>query len=162
MMDKLIQSPVSDSNACYVNKINDEITSFMDFGSGFTTTSIMTEKSEAVANTINTSPELFKDIKKIDKEGRVWFPATITIPGSGMVFADGTSKDDWGWTACKSIPLTEAEKKSGKFPKDQEFKMDMANLEQFPREKGFIDALDYIGFFSINFMNEDKLRDNSM
>ena len=58
--------------------------------------------------------------------------------------------------------MTEAEKKSGKFPADQEFKMDMTNLKQFPREKGFIDALDHIGFFSINFMNEDKLRDNSM
>ena len=63
-MDNLIQSPVSDSNACYVTKINDEITSYLDFGSGFTTTTLMKEDSEQVANAIETSPVLFKDIRK--------------------------------------------------------------------------------------------------
>ncbi len=150
-MDNLIQSPVSDSNACYVTKINDEITSYLDFGSGFTTTTLMKEDSEQVINAIETSPELFKDIRKKDSEGRVWFPATITVPNSGMVFADGTSKKDWGWSAVKSIPLSEEEIKSGRFPKGQTTKMDMNNVKKFPREKGFIDALEEIGFFGIDF-----------
>ena len=150
-MDNLIQSPVSDSNACYVTKINDEITSYLDFGSGFTTTTLMKEDSEQVANAIETSPELFKDIRKKDSEGRVWFPATITVPNSGMVFADGTSKKDWGWSAVKSIPLSEEEIKSGRFPAGQTTKMDMNNVKKFPREKGFIDALEEIGFFGIDF-----------
>ena len=150
-MDNLIQSPVSDSNACYVTKINDEITSYLDFGSGFTTTTLMKEDSEQVANAIETSPELFKDIRKKDSEGRVWFPATITVPNSGMVFADGTSKKDWGWSAVKSIPLSEEEIKSGRFPAGQTTKMDMNNVKKFPRDKGFIDALEEIGFFGIEF-----------
>lgn len=150
-MDNLIQSPVSDSNACYVTKINDEITSYLDFGSGFTTTTLMKEDSEQVANAIETSPELFKDIRKKDSEGRVWFPATITVPNSGMVFADGTSKKDWGWSAVKSIPLSEEEIKSGRFPEGQTTKMDMNNVKKFPRDKGFIDALEEIGFFGIDF-----------
>ena len=128
-MDNLIQSPVSDSNACYVTKINDELTSYLDFGSGFTTTTLMKE----------------------DSEGRVWFPATITVPNSGMVFADGTSKKDWGWSAVKSIPLSEEEIKSGRFPAGQTTKMDMNNVKKFPRDKGFIDALEEIGFFGIDF-----------
>ena len=150
-MDNLIQSPVSDSNACYVTKINDELTSYLDFGSGFTTTTLMKEDSEQVANAIETSPELFKDIRKKDSEGRVWFPATITVPNSGMVFADGTSKKDWGWSAVKSIPLSEEEIKSGRFPAGQTTKMDMNNVKKFPRDKGFIDALEEIGFFGIDF-----------
>ena len=150
-MDNLIQSPVSDSNACYVTKINDELTSYLDFGSGFTTTSLMKEDSEQVTNAIETSPELFKDIRKKDSEGRVWFPATITVPNSGMVFADGTSKKDWGWSAVKSIPLSEEEIKSGRFPAGQTTKMDMNNVKKFPRDKGFIDALEEIGFFGIDF-----------
>ena len=150
-MDNLIQSPVSDSNACYVTKINDEITSYLDFGSGFTTTTLMKEDSEQVINAIETSPELFKDIRKKDSEGRVWFPATITVPNSGMVFADGTSKKDWGWSAVKSIPLSEEEIKSGRFPAGQTTKMDMNNVKKFPRDKGFIDALEEIGFFGIDF-----------
>ena len=150
-MDNLIQSPVSDSNACYVTKINDELTSYLDFGSGFTTTTLMKEHSQQVANAIETSPELFKDIRKKDSEGRVWFPATITVPNSGMVFADGTSKKDWGWSAVKSIPLSEEEIKSGRFPAGQTTKMDMNNVKKFPRDKGFIDALEEIGFFGIDF-----------
>ena len=150
-MDNLIQSPVSDSNACYVTKINDELTSYLDFGSGFTTTTLMKEDSEQVANAIETSPELFKDIRKKDSEGRVWFPATITVPNSGMVFADGTSKKDWGWSAVKSIPLSEEEIKSGRFPAGRTTKMDMNNVKKFPRDKGFIDALEEIGFFGIDF-----------
>ena len=150
-MDNLIQSPVSDSNACYVTKKNDELTSYLDFGSGFTTTTLMKEDSEQVANAIETSPELFKDIRKKDSEGRVWFPATITVPNSGMVFADGTSKKDWGWSAVKSIPLSEEEIKSGRFPAGQTTKMDMNNVKKFPRDKGFIDALEEIGFFGIDF-----------
>ena len=73
--DNLIQSPISDSNACYVTKINEEVTSYLDFGSGFTTTSLMVGESEQVVAAIETSPELFKDIRIVDKEGRTWFPA---------------------------------------------------------------------------------------
>jgi|TARA_R110002124_G_scaffold147642_1_gene313048 hypothetical protein len=150
-MDNLIQSPVSDSNACYVTMLNDDVTSYLDFGSGFTTTSLMKENSEQVVAAVETAPELFKDLQITDKDGLVWFPATITVPESGMVFADGTSKDEWGWSAVKTIPLTEEEIKSERFPAEQTTKMDMKNAKRFPSEKGFIDALDDIGFFGIDF-----------
>lgn len=150
-MDNLIQSPVSDSNACYVTKLNDDVTSYLDFGSGFTTTSLMVENSEVVKAAIETSPDLFKDIRLKDDEGRIWFPATITVPNSGMVFADGTSKDDWVWSAVKTISLTEEELNSGRFPAGQTTKMDMSSIKRFPKDKGFIDALDEIGFFGIDF-----------
>ena len=149
--DNLIQSPISDSNACYVTKINEEVTSYLDFGSGFTTTSLMVGESEQVVAAIETSPELFKDIRIVDKEGRTWFPATITVPNVGMVFADGTSKDNWKWSAVKTIPLTEEEIKSGRYPAGQTTKMQMDGAKQFPKEKGFIDALEEIGFFGIDF-----------
>jgi hypothetical protein len=150
-MDNLIQSPVSDSNACYVTKLNDDVTSYLDFGSGFTTTSLMKENSEQVVAAVETAPELFKDLQITDKDGLVWFPATITVPESGMVFADGTSKDEWGWSAVKTIPLTEEEIKSERFPANQTSKMDMGNAQIFPKEKGFIDALEVIGFFGMDF-----------
>lgn len=150
-MDNLIQSPVSDSNACYVTKLNDDVTSYLDFGSGFTTTSLMVENSEVVKAAIETSPDLFKDIRLKDDEGRIWFPATITVPNSGMVFADGTSKDDWVWSAVKTISLTKEELNSGRFPAGQTTKMDMSSIKRFPKDKGFIDALDEIGFFGIDF-----------
>jgi len=149
-MDNLINCKIFDSNACYETKITEEVTSWMCFGCGFGTSTMMSEGSEAVANAIETAPELFKEIREAN-EGLVWFPSTITVPNAGMVFLDGTSKKDLYWSAVKSIPLSEEELKSEKFPAEQTTKMDMKNAKRFPSEKGFIDALDDIGFFGIDF-----------
>ena len=46
----------------------------------------------------------------------------------------------------KAIELTEEEKKSGKFPKDQEFKMNVKESKKF-EQKDFMDALEVIGFY---------------
>ena len=78
-----------------------------------------------------------------DKNDRVWLPATITLPGKGMVFIDGTSKSKWKWAAVKAIPVTEEDKK---IAKDQQFKMDMSNVKHFS-QRDFMDALETIGFF---------------
>jgi len=106
----------------------------------------MTPGSPVVENALATSPELYKDLMFEDKNGRVWLPATITLPAKGMVFIDGTSKDNWEWAAVNAIPLTEDEKKSGKFPKDQDFKMNVRESKKFDK-RGFMDALEVIGFF---------------
>ena len=95
--DKLVEGPFG-SNACYENIVDANTTTWMCMGSGYTTSTLMKEDSQLVKDTIETSPELYKDIKHIDKEGRVWFPATITLPGQGMVFADGSGKEDWKWS----------------------------------------------------------------
>ena len=108
----------------------------------------MTEGSKPVKDLTETSPELYKDLMHTDKEGRVWFPATITLPGKGMVFVDGNSKDNWEWAAVKAVPLSEEEIKSGRFPKDQDVKMDMLNGKKYPKTE-FMDACEEIGFFNI-------------
>ena len=107
----------------------------------------MTDKSPAVVNTLETSPELYKDLMHIDEDGLVWFPATITLPAKGMVFLDGKSKDNWEWSAVKAIELTEEEKNSGKFPEGQTIKMDVINAKKFP-QNGYMDALEVIDFYA--------------
>ena len=151
-MDKLVEGPFG-SNACYEQSFEQEgqtITTWMCMGSGFTTSTLMEKDSAATKNTLETSPELYKDLMHIDKNNRAWFPATITIPGKGMVFADGTTTKDWRWAAVKAIELTKEEKESGKFPTDQTFKMDMVNATYFDKDRGFMDALEVIGFFAID------------
>jgi len=152
--DNLIKGPFG-SNACYENKVDDKVTTWMCMGSGFTTSTLMTEDSKLVKDTLETSPELYNDLKHTDKDRKVWFPATITLPGQGMVFADGRNKEEWQWSAVLSKQLTKEEIESGKFPQGQNFKMDMANLKGFNKDKGFMDALEYIGFFQIDFKNAD-------
>ena len=149
--DKLVEGPFG-SNACYEQTFQQDgkdVTTWMCFGSGFTTSTLMEKDSTIVKNTLETSPELYKDLMHIDKNNRVWFPSTITLPAKGMVFADGTDKDNWKWAAVKAIELTEEDKKSGKFPKEQTHKMDMNNAKYFEAKRQFMDALEVIGFYDV-------------
>ena len=84
----------------------------------------------------------------IDDQKRVWVPATITLPAKGMVFVDGTDKRNWKWSAVKAVEITEEERKTKNFPKDQTHKMDMKGAKLFD-QKDFMDALELIGFYEI-------------
>lgn len=154
-MDKLVEGPFG-SNACYEQVIEQdgkEITTWMCFGSGFTSSTLMTEGSPALEAALSTSPELYKAIMHKDTKGHVWLPATITVPDSGMVFVDGTSKKDWKWAALPSIPLTDEDRAMEvngrpKYPANVSTKPDMANIKHF-EQNDFMEALDVIGFFAL-------------
>lgn len=144
--DQLVEGPFG-SNACYEQSFEQdgqEIKTWLCFGSGFTTSTLMSEGSKTVTDLLETAPELHKELLYTDKNKRVWAPATISLPAKGMVFADGTSKKDWEWSAVKAIEITEEEKQ--KFPEGQTHRMDMANGKKFG-QRDFMDALEHIGFF---------------
>ena len=96
-MEKLVVCRRCESNACYEQQINEETTTWLCMGCGFTTSTLMTEASTVVKQAIETSPELYKDLMTTDKDGLVWMPSTITLPNKGMVFLDGTNKEDYRW-----------------------------------------------------------------
>lgn len=150
-MDNLVECKRCGGNACYEQVITPDeqketVTTWLCMGCGFTTSTVMKEDSPATKNTLEVSPELYRDLMFIDKEKHAWFPATITLPEKGMVFLDGTDKSNWRWAASVAVPLTEEEIKSGRFPKGQTFKMGMSDMRHFD-QKGFMDALEVIGFF---------------
>ncbi len=146
--DQLVEGPFG-SNACYEQTFEQQgqqIKTWLCFGSGFTTSTLMTEGSKVVKDLLETSPELYKDLLHTDKQKRVWAPATISIPEKGMVFLDGNSKDIWNWSAVKAVPITEEDRKGKRFPKDQTHRMDMTNLKQYA-QNDFMTALEYIDFY---------------
>tara|TARA_R110002074_G_scaffold224506_3_gene395996 strand:+ start:248 stop:709 length:462 start_codon:yes stop_codon:yes gene_type:complete len=146
--DQLVEGPFG-SNACYEQTFEQQgqqIKTWLCFGSGFTTSTLMTEGSKVVKDLLETSPELYKDLLHTDKQKRVWAPATISIPEKGMVFLDGSSKDIWNWSAVKAVPITEEDRKGKRFPKDQTHRMDMTNLKQYA-QNDFMTALEYIDFY---------------
>lgn len=148
--DKLVEGPFG-SNACYEQSFEYEgevVKTWLCFGSGFTTSTLMTKGSPTVENALKTSPELYKDLMFEDKDGKVWLPATISLPEKGMVFIDGTGKDNWRWAAVHSIPLGEGDKK---ISKEQTHKMDMKNVKHF-EQKDFIQAANHIGMFEVGSM----------
>ena len=144
-MDKLTVCKRCGSNACYEQQIDESNTSWMCMGCGFVTNTLMKEGSPLVNKTLETSPELYKDLMFIDQDKYVWFPGTITLPAKGMVFVDGTSKENWRWAAVKAVPLQEGDKK---ISEDQTHKMDMKGAQYF-KERDFMDALEAIHFFAI-------------
>ena len=151
--DQLVDGPFG-SNACYEQTFEQngqEVKTWLCFGSGFSTSTFMDKDSQLVKDTLESSPELYKDLMHIDKNNRAWFPATITLPKKGMVFADGTSKDDWKWSAVKAIEITEEDRKLKQYPADQDYRMDMANAKQFNRGD-FMDALEVIGFYEADML----------
>lgn len=145
----LVEGPFG-SNACYEQSFEQEgkeIKTWLCFGSGYTTSTLMTEGSKTLADLLQTAPELHKDLLHKAEDGKIWLPATITIPEKGMVFVDGTNKEDWKWSAVKALEIEKSEKE--KYPDDQTHRMDMQNAKSFER-KDFMDALEYIDFYKVD------------
>jgi hypothetical protein len=93
-----------------------------------------------------TLPELYKDIKYVDEEKRVWYPISINIPDKGTVFLNGKSTEDTQWSGIKVVELTEEEKQQPKY-KGLTYKSDAKSLKNFGTD--FIEAIDYIGMFNM-------------
>ena len=146
--DQLVEGPFG-SNACYEQTFDHEgkqVTTWLCFGSGFTSSTLMTKGSAVVEQAIATAPELYRDLMFEDAKGRVWLPATITLPAKGMVFVDGTSKKNWKWAAAKAVPIQEGD---NKLNPEQTHRMDMKNVKHYS-QKDFMDAAEYIGLFNLN------------
>ena len=147
-MDKLTECKRCGGNACYEQVVDESLTTWMCMGCGFTSSTQLTDKSPLVVNTLESSPELYKDLMFLDNENKVWFPATITLPGQGMVFIDGVSKTDWKWSSVSAVEITDEDRKIKQYPEDQTYRMDMANAKKY-EQKDFMEALENIGFFNI-------------
>jgi hypothetical protein len=148
MKDQLVECNRCGGNACYEQHIDENTTTWLCMGCGFTTSTMMLEGSKLVAELLQTSPELYKDLLFKDQNNRVWAPSTITLPGKGMVFIDGNNKDNWNWTAVKAVEITEEDRKLKQYPSDQVYRMDMQNSKHF-EQRDFMSALEVIGFYEI-------------
>ena len=109
----------------------------------------MKEGHEFYQTQIETLPELYKDLAWTDPEtGLIWLPQTLNIADKGMVFANGTNTQNWGWAAVKAIKVPKKDKKKypipGKPGEFMEYRMDMINMKTF-EERDYMDALSYIG-----------------
>ena len=131
-MDKLIDCSRCGSDACYTQEVTHEIKNHMCYGCGFITNTVMKRDSEFLNTQLEILPDLYKELMGEDKNGLVWMPNTVNLPDKGMVFADGTSADNWRWGAV--------------LPSGSEGKMDMSTIKHF-EERDYMDALDYIGVF---------------
>ena len=96
-MDTLTICKRCNGNACYEQHIDEATKTWLCMACGFTTSTVMQDNDSVVKSAVESSPELYKELKFVDDTNLAWLPATITIPEKGMVFLDGTSSKDWVW-----------------------------------------------------------------
>ena len=113
-MDNLIYCARCNSDACYVQEVNDKIKNYHCYGCGFQTNSLMMKNERYFKEQLELLPNLYKELMGEDYEGKIWMPSMVNLPKQGMVFANGKNGDDWKWAAVKAVPVKEEEK--SKYP----------------------------------------------
>ena len=102
--DKLVNSPICDSNACYESEFQTEdgiIKTRLCMTSGYTSNTTMTLDSEALKQTLELTADLIKDLRQDHEppgggEMLAWFPTVITMPEKGMIFPEPVKgTNDW-------------------------------------------------------------------
>jgi hypothetical protein len=148
MTDNLEICPHCGSDACYVVENSPTIKTYSCFGCGFTTNSLMKDGEEFFQQQLEILPELYKDVIHIDENGLNWMPTTISLPTQGMVFYNGTTKENARWAAVLAVEVKEEEKEKypikGKPGEYHKWRMDMTNMKEFEMRE-FMDALTFIG-----------------
>ena len=156
--DKLVDSPICDSNACYESEFKTEegiVKTWICLTSGYTSNTTMTLDSETLKQTLELTADLIRDLRQDHEppgggEVLAWFPTCITMPDKGMIFPEPHKEEEWKWTVVKAIPVLEEEKEKFPIPnKPGEFyktKMDMENLKRFDK-LCFMDAAEELGMF---------------
>ena len=165
--DKLVNSPVCDSDACYESEFqtaDGTVKTWLCMTSGYTSNTTMTLDSEALKQTLELTAEMIKDLR-LDLvppgggEKLAWFPTAITMPNKGMIFPEPIQDtDDWGWTVVKAIPIPEDEQLKYPDPTNPgnfyTNRMDMKNLKRYDK-LWFMDAAEELGMFEKQVVNED-------
>jgi hypothetical protein len=140
----MIICPKCGCDGCYKTPINETKSNYFCWGCGFQTNDLMKEGEFDFTAFEETMPELYKDVKYIDEEKRIWYPISINVPDKGTVFLNGKTAENTFWSAIKVVSLSEEEKQQPKY-KGLEYKSDPKSLKEFGND--FIEACDYMGLF---------------
>jgi len=144
-MEALVDCTRCGSNACLQQDFENQVKAWFCFGCGFSSSTELVEGSDVLSSIVESLPELYKDMLYVDSNKRVWMPSTVTLPEKGIVFLDGESIEEWGWSGALAVEISEEEKH--RFPEGQKYKIDYTNKKTFNRQD-FMDALEFIGFFN--------------
>lgn len=149
-----VKSPLTGTNNCFeheqVFEDGTTVKSWMCMDSGFTSTTLNTEDSPIIDSYEETTAELIKELKWIDPETKlIWYPMVLNFPSFGIIFPDGSSKDDWQWMAAPAVDIPEADRKKYPIPgqTDQFYtrKINMEAGRKFSSDQ-FYQAAKFLGF----------------
>lgn len=147
MTDKIIDCPLTGApESCYAMPINEKLFHYKSLSMGYESSDLWVEGEFDFEKLEETLPELYKDIKIVDDQKRVWYPQVLNQEDKGIVFIVGTNKDDWEWCGIKHTLVSDDEKERFKRPDGTyiKYKNDPKTLKKFGKS-GFIESLEYCG-----------------
>lgn len=126
------------------------IKSYLSIDSGYTTTTLNVEGSDVVKQYEETTPELLKELRWVDPQTNlVWYPLVLNFPSFGIIFPDGTNKDNWKWMAAPAVDIAPADQKKYPIPgQEGQFYTRKINMEAGRRfePNQFREAAKFVGF----------------
>ena len=188
--DKLVNSPICDSNACYESEFqtaDGPIKTWLCMTSGYTSNTTMTLDSETLKQTLELTADLIKDLRQDHVppgggEKLAWFPTAITMPDKGMIFPEPKKMGnieidtktgektvledtmDWCWAVVKAIPIPEEDRERYPDPTNPgtfyKNKMDMKNIKRYNKLE-FMDAAEELGMFNPTLVGEIEVSEES-
>lgn len=133
------------SDACYSQEVTADVKIEMCYGCGFQSTSIMTVGSKMLEEQIHVLPEIYKVLIDEEEEtGKVWIPSSINIDDKGLIYANGSDRDNWAWHAVKSFKTSREWRRSNPKFKDKQYHTNLKDVKLFA-PNDFIGALTHIG-----------------
>mgnify|MGYP003139833142 FL=1 len=155
-----ITCPVDGGSNCFHERLPEGDT-YMSFDCGYATNAHYEIGSQAIENVLSKAPQLVKDLAFEDEaRGLVWIPSVVQIPGKGIVFPDGESKDRWGYRFAPEVSIPEEEKEDWPIPgqegKFYSHRLDMENSRPYESFQ-FADAIANLGLVVENI--KDKKED---
>ena len=147
-MDNLSICKRCGSDCCYIQEVSPTVKNYSCLGCGFITNSLMKKGEQFFEEQMEVLPNLYKELMGEDGDGLIWMPSTVNVHEKGMVFANGTSANDWKWAGVKAVEVSKSEEKKFPIPgKKNEFykwRMSMETMKEFD-ERDYIGALEYVG-----------------
>ena len=95
---------------------------------GYTTNSDLKEGSEELQDFLDRAPELYKAVSFVDENKYQWFPKFNSDDDKGMLFLDGSSKEDASWCVVRMVDV---DKDSPMYEKGVTKKPDYSSKESF-------------------------------
>jgi hypothetical protein len=150
--NKTVTCPHCGGDRCYTESHTVEetsVSSYMCMDCGYTTTTLNVEESEMLKAYEEVTPQLIIDLRWVDPQTNlVWYPTVLNFPSTGIVFADGTSTQNWGWTAAPAVDIPKKEQSKYPVPgqngKFYEKKIDMEQSKKFAPDE-FYEACKSLG-----------------
>lgn len=149
-----ITCPHCGSHECFVETQDmpdgTKVDSYMCMECGYTTTTLNIDGSDFLKEYEEATAELIKDLRWVDPNTNlVWYPIVLNFPSFGIIFPDGTNKNDWSWRAAPAIeiPAEDAEKYPIPGQPGQYYtrRIDMSQGQLFD-SKDFYNACKFLGF----------------